>query len=217
MLIVFSLGSAAQEVAAPPSAELPGATEINKVMKELSGITGFPVKKELPFAMVTRDQVNQFLKEQIRRSVKPNDIRAEEITLKKFGFVPPDFDLKKTTIDLLTEQAAAYYDFHRRKLFISDWAAQNMRETAIVHELAHALADQSFPIQKFLGKAADDSEQSLARESVVEGQASWLMIEVAARRSGRTLANPETAREFLKGDENTTGEDSEYPVFSKAP
>jgi hypothetical protein len=204
---------------------LPTAAEINSVLKDLSEITGFKIHKQLPFQMITRDQVNHFLKDQIRESVKPAEIRAEEVTLKKFGFVPQDFDLKKTTIDLLTEQAAAFYDFHRKKLFISDWAAQNMREAALVHELAHALADQNFPIQKFLAKNADDSEESLARETVVEGQASWLMIEYALRREGKTLADPDTARDFLKDDndeENSGGDgkgggDSEYPVFTNAP
>ena len=198
------------------SAQIPTAAEIDAVMKQLSSITGFQVKRQLPFEMITRDQVNKFLKEQIRHSGKPEEIRAEETTLKKFGFVPPDFDLKKNTIDLLTEQAAAFYDFHRKKLFISDWAARNMRDEALVHELGHALADQNFPIEKYLGKGSDDSEDSLARESVVEGQAEWLMIEYALRQNGRTLADPATANEYLKPDDSSTP-DKEYPVFSSAP
>lgn len=215
LLLIAALYASGQEVSAPVTGSLPTAAEIDSVLNDLSGITGFPVRKKLPFEMVTREQVNHFLKEQIRRSVKPDEIRAEEATLKKFGFVPADFDLKQTTIDLLTEQAAAYYDFHRKKLFISDWAARNMREAALVHELAHALADQSFSIQKFLRTNSDDSEESLARESVVEGQASWLMVEWAARRVGRSLKDPETARQFLQ--EESEGADSSYPVFSKAP
>ena len=202
-------------VAAPGQSNLPTKDEIRQVMNGLSSITGFQVRKQLPFQLVTRDEVNKYLKDQIRRSVKPEELRAEEATLKKFGFVPPDFDLKKTTIELLTEQAAAFYDFHRKKLFISDWATRNMRETALVHELAHALADQNFPIQKFLGKGNEDSEASQARESVVEGQASWLMIEFAARQAGRSLKDPETASEFLK--DQSDSDDGAYPVFSKAP
>jgi hypothetical protein len=194
---------------------LPSSAEIKSILHELSDITGFRIRKELPFAMITRDQVNEYLKDQIRRTVKPEEIRAEETTLKKFGFAPPDFDLKKTTIDLLTEQAAAFYDFHRKKLFISDWATTNMREVALVHELAHALADQNFPIEKFSSKGADSSEVSLAREAVVEGQASWLMIEVGARRAGRTLADPQTARELLETDNASPS--SDYPVFNNAP
>jgi len=215
--LAFLLSVGGAPAASSRVANLPTAAEIDVVMKQLSGITGFQIHKQLPFQMVTRDQVNQFLKEQIRTSVKPEEIRAEEITLKKFGFVPADFDLKKTTIDLLTEQAAAFYDFHRKKLFISDWATQNMRETALVHELGHALADQNFSIQKFLGKDSDNSEESAAREAVVEGQASWLMIEYAAHTAGKTLADPDTASEYLKTDPDAGDDDSEYPVFSKAP
>jgi hypothetical protein len=206
-------GQSDQPVSQP--GRLPSGEEINSILHELSDITGFRIRKELPFELITRDQVNEYLKDQIRRTVKPDEIRAEEATLKKFGFAPPDFDLKQTTIDLLTEQAAAFYDFRRKKLFISDWATANMRDVALVHELAHALADQNFPIEKFTNKGADSSEISLAREAVVEGQASWLMIEVGARRTGRTLANPQTARELLESDNSS--QSSDYPVFNKAP
>ena len=206
LAIIVILAGAWQKPRASPTPKLPTAEEINVVLKELSDITGFRIRKQLPFALITRDQVNQYLKEQIQQSVKPDEIRAEETTLKKFGFAPADFDLKQTTIDLLTEQAAAFYDFKRKKLFISDWATVNMRDVALIHELAHALADQNFPIQKFTNKGPDNSESSLAREAVVEGQASWLMLEVGARRIGRTLADPQTAREFLETGSDTATE-----------
>lgn len=215
LFLVVILGDAWEKPRTSIEPKLPTAAEINVVLGELSAITGFHVRKQLPFALITRDQVNQYLKEQIQQSVKPDEIRAEETTLKKFGFAPAGFDLKQTTIDLLTEQAAAFYDFKRKKLFISDWATVNMRDVALIHELAHALADQNFPIQKFTDKGADNSEASLAREAVVEGQASWLMLEVGARRTGRSLADPKTAREFL--DTEASAQQSEYPVFNKAP
>jgi hypothetical protein len=227
--LAILLGGWQAQPATPPAtaagSRLPTATEINSILKELSDITGFQIRKQLPFESITREQVNKYLKEQIRRSVKPDEIRAEETTLKKFGFVPPDFDLKQTTIDLLTEQAAAFYDFRRKKLFISDWATVNMRDVALIHELAHALADQNFAIDKYTTKGPENSESSLAREAVVEGQASWLMIEVGARRNGRTLADPQTAQQLLNSDDLSQPADArpndsqatEYPVFSKAP
>lgn len=214
-LIGLALLWQAAAAAAATGAGLPSPAEIDEIMRQLADITGFQIRRQLPFQMVNREQVNAFLKEQIRRTVKPEDVRAEEVTLRKFGFVPADFDLRKTTLDLLTEQAAAYYDFNRKKLFISDWASQNMRDEAMVHELAHALADQNFSIRKFLAGAGDDSESATARETVVEGQASWLMIEYAARRAGRTLADADTARNLLR--EHMDDADSDYPVFSKAP
>ncbi len=214
--LVALLAGSWQPPAPALSSKLPTAQEIDSILKELSDITGFRIRKHLPFSLISRDEVNRYIQEQIKESVKPDEIHAEEVTLKKFGFAPANFDLKKTTIDLLTEQAAAFYDFKRKKLFISDWATVNMRDVALIHELAHALADQNFNIRRFLDKVQDDSEASLARQSVVEGQASWLMLEVSARRAGKTLADPATADRLLNTDmDSTSGED--YPVFNNAP
>src|SRR5689334_18316564 len=101
---------------------LPSRDEVQQVLTELSAITGFPIRHPVAFESITREQINRYLQDRIKEVTKPAELRAEELTLKKFGFVPESFDLKKNTIDLLTEQAAAFYDFHRKKLFISDWA-----------------------------------------------------------------------------------------------
>ena len=73
---------------ASAGAGLPTAGEIDSILKELSDITGFHIRKSLPFALITREEVNRYISEQIKESVKPDEIRAEEITLKKFGFAP---------------------------------------------------------------------------------------------------------------------------------
>jgi hypothetical protein len=162
------------------------------------------------FESITRDQINRYLQDRIKEVAKPAELRAEELTLKKFGFVPESFDLRKNTIDLLTEQAAAFYDFHRKKLYISDWAQTSMRDIALIHELAHALADQSFSLERFTKKVEQDSEKSLARQAVVEGQAMWLTNAVIARREGRSKPKPES-------EEDTAEPSGKFPVFDQAP
>jgi hypothetical protein len=192
-----------------PATGLPSREEVQQTLSELSAITGFPIKHPVAFESITREQINRYLQDRIKEATKPSELRAEELTLKKFGFVPQDFDLRKNTIDLLTEQAAAFYDFHRKKLFISDWAQTSMRDVALIHELAHALADQSFSLEKFTRKVENDSEKSLARQAVVEGQAMWLTSAVIARREGRPK------------DKTPSSDDAEpsgkFPVFDEAP
>jgi hypothetical protein len=192
-----------------PATGLPTKEEVQQTLGELSAITGFPVKHPVAFESITREQINRYLQDRIKEATKPAELRAEELTLKKFGFVPQSFDLRKNTIDLLTEQAAAFYDFHRKKLFISDWAQTSMRDVALIHELAHALADQSFSLEKFTRKVEEDSEKSLARQAVVEGQAMWLTSAVIARREGRPKE---------KSGSNDEAEPSgKFPVFDEAP
>jgi hypothetical protein len=213
--LVVAISGAWQRPGAVPSSKLPDAAEINAILRQLSDITGFRIRRQLPFQMITREQINAYIKDQIKHSVRPKEIYAEELSLRKLGFVSADFDLRQTTIDLLTEQAAAFYDFHQKKLFISEWAATSMRDEALVHELAHALADQNFNIEKYLNKEPNDAEESLARQTVVEGQASWLTLEYAARQAGKTLTDAATAGEYFRKELDP--DDPQYPVFSKAP
>ncbi|HEY3841449.1 MAG TPA: hypothetical protein VGL72_32990 [Bryobacteraceae bacterium] len=192
------------------AAGLPTREEVQQTLTDLSAITGFPIRHPVAFESITRTQINRYLQDRIKEVTKPSELRAEELTLKKLGFVPQDFDLKKNTIDLLTEQAAAFYDFHRKKLFISDWAQTSMRDVALIHELAHALADQSFSLDHFTKKVEQDSEKSLARQAVVEGQAMWLTNAVLARRASRDQPKPET-------EDNDSEPSGKYPVFDTAP
>ena len=187
-------------------AQVPERTAVDQTIRELSAVTGFPVRRPVSFQILSRKQVNQFLDDRIKEAIKPEEIRAEELTLKKFGFVPPDFDLRKTTIALLTEQTAAFYDYHRKRLFLTDWTSARLREAATIHELAHALADQNYSLERFAKRAEGDSEQSAARQAVVEGQANWLMRDLMKGR-------PEASA--TAGADADDGADSQ--VFDLAP
>ena len=189
--------------------------EIGKDLQELNQITGLKIHHKVPFDLISKDQVNTFLKDRVGEKSSQEDLRIEEIGLKKFGFVPQDFDLKKTEVDLLTEQSAAFYDYHKKKLYISDWAPKDMREEALVHELSHALADQNFHLERFIKKGGDDDDLSMAREAVMEGQATWLMSEAEARANGGTLKGSPAAVQEMSRAMDSGGKD--YPVFDSTP
>lgn len=188
--------------------------DIDRSMRELTGITGLPARKKVRAEIISRDRVHQFLKDRVKEVVKPEDLRVEELTLKKFGFIPSDFDLAKSTVELLTEQAAAFYDFRRKKLFLTDWTSSGMQESALVHELAHALADQNFGLERFIRDSGHSDDSSLARMAVMEGQASWLMAEAMAQRRSQSLLKDPSLLEAMGGADS---EGSQYPVFAAAP
>jgi len=187
----------------------------------LSEITGLKFHKEVPYAVIVKSQLHNFLEERMRVAVKPADIHAEETTLKMFGFLPPDYDLKKATIELLTEQAAAFYDYHKKKLFIletSDSTADLHTEAekmALSHELAHALADQHFHLEKYIREGAHSDDDATARLAVMEGQASWLMTAYLSKESTGQAAVPPGVLELMTHSVENSA--SQYPVFAKAP
>lgn len=202
--------------ALPCAARDASASEIEEILKGLSEITGLRPLKQVKSETMDKEQLKRYIDDRMKEAVKPEQIRAEELTLKKFGLVPQDFDLRGNTVDLLTEQAAAFYDFRKKRLFlVSSTAGTGIpQQTALVHELAHALADQHFNLAKFIKRGASSDEESLARMAVMEGQASWLMSEYMLRKSGRSLKDTPEAVEMMTNTEVSAGQ---FPVLERTP
>jgi hypothetical protein len=193
----------------------PVCNQVPAILAELAEITGMKLHHAVPCAFITKDDVNKFLKDRVKEVAKPNEIRAEELTLKKFGFVPADFDLAKNTVDLLTEQAAAFYDYNKKKLFLTDSTSTESQEPVLAHELAHALADQNYNLAKFIRQGRKSDDGSTARLAVMEGPATWLMSEFLARKSGQSLKSSPKMVEMMSKLSDSSG--GQYPVFENEP
>lgn len=213
-----SLLAAACLAAAIAAGQAPAAAKIGELAEEVARITGLQVRKPVRVETLTRAEWKRYVQEEIEKQVKPEEIRADQLVLQLLGLVPGDFDLKQATIDLLAEQAAAVYD-HRRKrmLLLEGGHAGGADDAVLVHELAHALADQHYSMEKFLDKGAKTGEQQAARLAVVEGQAMWVMLEWQFGKSG--IGSVSTNREALERMLPALGSmaAASYPVFAKSP
>jgi hypothetical protein len=189
--------------------------QIDSIVKTLSSITGLEEEHPVPYGRMTQPQLRKFLAHRIKTTLKPKEIYADELTLKLFGMVPADFDLKGSTVDLLTEQAAAFYDYEEKRLFLLNVASFTSEETTLAHELAHALADQHFNLEKFVEDNDNEDDENLAHTAVVEGQASWVMLAFQLRQQGSKGA-PSAA---LLGsiEEVPDSATAEYPVLQQSP
>src|SRR5579884_872132 len=181
--------------AQPKTRVNPVFQEIDSIVKTLSEITGLSEEHPIPYGRMNKKQLRQFLAKRIKKTLRPEEIYADELALKMFGLVPQDFDLKKSTIDLLTEQAAAFYDYDNKKLYLLDDSSFNEETTTLAHELAHALADQHFDLNHFMDESPSNDDENLAHTAVVEGQASWLMLAYDLKKAGK---DPAPTTEMLK-------------------
>ncbi len=190
--------------------------DIDPILQGLSEITGWSVKRQVPAEFISKEGLRDFLEQRIREEVKPKGIRIEELALKMFGLVPDNFDLKTTTIDLLSEQAAAFYDPRKRRLSIIETSGQSDMEkrAALIHELAHALADQHFRLEKYIRKEKND-DAATARQAVVEGQATWLMWAYMNREGGGEAGVRGSAMAAMEAMADTSS--AQYPALAEAP
>ena len=189
--------------------------QIDEILTSLCEITGYKMLRPVPHELISSAGVRQYIEQRVQEEVKPEELRAEELVLKKFGFVSQEFDLKKTTIDLLSEQAAAFYDYRKKKLYVLDSSSTAVQEIALVHELAHALADQQFNLDKYIQKSNENDDAAMARLAVMEGQATWLMSEYVARRMGVSLRNTPAIARLMSQQAGLSA--AEFPVFGGAP
>lgn len=199
------------------AAQVPDAAQIQRVTAEIADITGLEVKHPVPCETISRAGWKQWVNDEIQASVKPAEIRSEELLLKKLGLVPANFDLESATVDLLGEQAAAVYDHrHKKMLFVEGATDDAMAEAVLVHELSHAVADQHFDMHRFLEKGPKSDEAQSARMAVVEGQAMWIMVESQLRKMGQSLrSSPGTLDAMLPAMGQMAAES--YPIFNSAP
>ena len=190
-------------------------SQIDGMLGTLSDITGWRVQRTVPAEILAKDKFAKMVDEGVKDAETSKETHAAEVALKMFGLVPQDFNLAKESGDLLAEQAAAFYDYKKKRLFVLDSTRNdNEQIIALAHELAHALADQQHPLQKFL-RDADGDEESTARQAVIEGQASWLSWAYLSKRAGGRAEVPPDLLDRLADGAGASGDD--FPVFTQAP
>jgi hypothetical protein len=219
LTLLSSAWAFAQEPAATPKhpSAVPSAEQITRILGQISEITGMKLKHPVPMSTLTKEEWRCWVDDRVRESAKPEEIRVEETAMKMFGFLPPEFDLRASTVDLMSEQAAAVYDHKKKRMiFVQGAAPEEMAEAVLAHELSHALADQHFDMGRFLEKGPRSDESESARLAVVEGQAMWIMLEVMMKQSGQSLTTNSAALQLMLPSLSKMAA-AQYPVFDKSP
>jgi hypothetical protein len=189
--------------------------QVNPILQELSKITGWKVEHNVPAQILSKTSFRKYMEDRMKET-NQREIHAEELTLKMFGLVPQDFNLAGETVDLMSEQAAAFYDYQKKRLFVLDSTPDgDEQRMALVHELAHAIADQHHSLGKFMREGNPDDDASTARQAVMEGQANWLTWAFIAVHSGGKPEIPPRLLDEVASSAGANGPD--FPVYSSAP
>jgi hypothetical protein len=89
-LLVAALALAAPLLAQPRMSLF---TEVDGIVRTLSEITGWQVRRKVPSEIVTRESFRKSVEDHTKGKSAEKEIRAEELALKMFGLVPQDFSL----------------------------------------------------------------------------------------------------------------------------
>ena len=183
------------------------------VLKEMSQITGLPIKATLKKKIVNRADMRRYLTDSLHAEYTPEEIHQQEATLKAFGLVSREFNLGAFLVSFYTEQAAGLYDQHTKTMLIADWVAPEMQQMVLAHELTHALQDQNFDLQKFLDAVRKNEDAANARQAVVEGYATAAMMQKLI--GSVSLAELPTLGPMM--EQVVRMQTQEFPAFTGAP
>jgi len=203
--------------------------DVDEILKFASKDTDLPIKSQVKRKLTTRDDVVAYLEKNMSEDKDAQRLRRSELVLKKFGLLPPDFDLQDFLVKLLREQVAGYYDSKTKTVNLLDWIGPEQQRPVMAHELTHALQDQSFGLDKWMKRGDVDldakknptpedmekDEVSEARQAVVEGQAMIVLVDYMLEPTGQSLlTSPQLANALKEGMLVGT---SDSPAFQNAP
>jgi hypothetical protein len=201
---------------------------VDEILNFVSNDTKLPIEHNVKRKLLSRDEVNRYLKVKFDEDEGARRLERSEIVLKKFGLLDRDFHLRPFLVELLTEQIAGFYDNKTKTVNLLDWIQPEEQKPVLAHELTHALQDQKVDLTKWSDVSLNDMSRTMkddnhhlqvdeaetARSAVAEGQAMAVFIDYTLRPTGKTLADAPALGEKLK---ETVEDTSGSPVLARAP
>ncbi len=196
----------------------------DEILQFASKDTGLPIKGPVKHKIVSRDEVEKYMLDRMKDDPDAKRLEASELSLKKFGLIPKDMNLRGFLVALLKEQIAGFYDSKTKVMYLLDWVAPEAQKPVLAHELTHALQDQNYNLDKW-NEVNDDKlgpyeemvrdEERAARQAVVEGQATIVLVDYLLAPFGQSVATlPPEKVDQLKSQMTDGGS---TPLFAKAP
>jgi hypothetical protein len=122
-------------------------------------------------------------------------VETSQRELIALGLLPPGTSLRQAVLALQSGQVAGYYSPEKNQLFVVSRAGGigATQRVTYAHEFTHQLQDQHFDLGKLKLEEPDQGDRSLARLSLVEGDAvsvqqTW-MLNLSQDELGQVLAD----------------------------
>jgi hypothetical protein len=154
------------------SAELGAVYET--INQQVRAIRGLDEKEHVVPTILSRDDLAKLLAQQVAQETPTATVEAYDRLYHALGVLAKDAKLSDVYGDLLASQVAGLYVPKDKKLYVLSKAGGvgPLEKVYYSHEYTHALQDQNFDLVNFQPDSlADQSDEQLARQALVEGDA----------------------------------------------
>ncbi|MGD8341332.1 MAG: hypothetical protein PVH89_11140, partial [Gammaproteobacteria bacterium] len=184
--VIVLLGSAAEaqtELIEAVLGNLPREPQAlaDAIVEDVAAIRGLEFQREISVSNQSRDEFERYIASEMDRTLPAERAGVFGRVVNKLGLYrgPIIEDMTQMITLLATSQAAAYYNPDESAFYVLlPDAPLAMLAPIYAHELYHGLQDQYFDLDAYLLDGVSDGlndDQMLARQAVVEGEATYIM------------------------------------------
>jgi hypothetical protein len=159
------------------------AAAVREITAQVAPIRGLEPREEVATRFLTPVEFRERVEEEFREDNSPEYLEASNRLYRRLGLIPADARLEDLTLELLEASVVGvYFPDEREMAVVGDVTTVGPLERfTLAHEIDHALQDQHYDLDRTLGidSAASETDRTLARQALIEGDATQLMFEWA--------------------------------------
>jgi hypothetical protein len=170
---------AATALAIAPLSDAAVRAEVDRLVPQVTAARHLSFRGKLAARAVTRDAADAQIAAALAARI--SDLGVEERILKRLGLIAGAADYTKLWAADPSAAPIATYDPRAQRLLVPDFLPLDSQRVALIHEIAHAVADQRFDLRQFLTPPPPsplEGDSTRARLALVEGDATLTAMEV---------------------------------------
>lgn len=189
----------------------------SELLIDLAQRSGMDLKAPVRLARRSRDELVGYLTAQLDRELPPDEARMIGDSYWLLGLMPAELDLREVLLAVYTEQVAGFYDPDSTALFVMDDQPAEELRTVLIHELVHAVQDQSVDLSVLTARERGNDRQ-VAAQAAIEGHATLVMLEyLTEKMQGRAVDLTEVPDFAAQVRPALQSLSAQYPALMKAP
>lgn len=189
--------------------------KIKEAFERTSNIRGLKAKAAI-LDVKTKDEVKRYVLKRFKEEYPSKELELERRSLVAFGLLDDGFPYRDFLLSFLTSQIAGYYDQAAKVMNLADWLKGELQLPTLAHEYTHLLEDSNFDLKKFIKRDKENDDLTLARTALLEGDATYTMMEYVLAGSGLKEMDQISMRDIIRSqmqDLSAFGLKNDTPAF----
>lgn len=154
-----------------------------ELLPGLAARSGMALGEPVRIERRSRAELETYLRAKLDDELPPDRLRNLARGYELLGLVPEGTDLRSVLLDVYREQVAGFYDPDSTALFVMDDQPAEALEPVLLHELVHAVQDQTVSLEELTDPSLGNDRRTAA-QAAIEGHATLVMLEYMMGRAG---------------------------------